>query len=147
MNSKFSPVFCSKALASTVPVKIIRHFFGKKPFDKWTAVNDLHSDQSVRHNVDHLKHRGRWSIKYKIRQFIIRVGSCLRGCLYGPAYQDSIKCEVFWAIEISLTSWSNKISCYKLYEIPCFRQKKEMLLNAINRLLPLHNFYYVPNFV
>jgi hypothetical protein len=57
-----------------------------------------------------------------------------------PLTRNSIKCEVFWAIEISRTSWSNKVACYKLYQIPCFRQKT-MLLNAINRLLPLHNFY------
>jgi hypothetical protein len=36
-----------------------------------------------------------------------------------------MKCDVFWAIEISRTSWSNKIACYKLYEIPF---QKQMLL-------------------
>jgi hypothetical protein len=44
-----------------------------------------------------------------------------------PRNRDSMKCKVFWAIEISRTSRSNKIACYKLYEIPCFRQKTNIV--------------------
>jgi hypothetical protein len=50
------------------------------------------------------------------------------GAVYmAPLTRDSMKCEVFWAIEISRTSRSNKIAGYKLYEIPCFRQKTNVV--------------------
>jgi hypothetical protein len=62
----------------------------------------------------------------------------LRAVYMVPLTRNSMKCDVFWAIEISRTSWSNKIACYKLYEIPCFRQK-----NKCCSLLLIVFFHYI----
>ena len=58
-----------------------------------------------------------WTIEFKVNK-----GLFIWSRLPGIQWSD-----VFWAIEISLTLWSNKTACYKLYEILCFRQKTNVV--------------------
>jgi hypothetical protein len=41
---------------------------------------------------------------------------------------------------VALHDLANKIACYTLYEIPCFRQKTNVVEYYINLLFSLHKF-------